>query len=192
MQESVQTTVQETVQKTAEQVMNMHDKMMQIVDQYLIPFGWKLLAAIAIFVIGKWLAKMVSNVVEGIMTRAKVSPALISFGKNMIYYVLVVMVVIAALSKLGIETTSFVALIGAAGLAIGLALQGALSNFAAGVMILVFEPFNLHDTIEAGGTMGKVKEIQMFNTIIIPDDGKTVIVPNSKITADKIVVHKKA
>lgn len=188
MQDQVQT----TVQKTAEQVMTMHEKMMQFADQYLIPFGWKLLAAIAIFMIGKWLARVIANVLEGVMTRAKVSPALISFGKTMVYYVLVVMVVIAALSKLGIETTSFVALIGAAGLAIGLALQGALSNFAAGIMILVFEPFNLGDTIEAGGTLGQVKEIQMFNTIFLTAEGKIVIIPNSKITGDKIIVHKKA
>ena len=187
MQDSVQT----TVQKTAEQVVSMQEKMVQFTDQYLIPFAWKLLAAVAIFMIGKWLARIVSNLIEGAMTRAKVSPALISFGKHLTYCALWVMVVIAALSKLGIETTSFVALVGAAGLAIGLALQGALSNFAAGVMILIFEPFNLGDTIEGGGVLGTVKEIQMFNTIMVTAEGQTVILPNSKITGDKIVVHKK-
>jgi len=169
----------------------MPEKLQQVLDQYVIPFGWKFLAAAAIFIIGKFVAKLIANALDGMMTRAKVKPSLVTFAKNVTYYVLVLFVAIAALNKLGVETTSFVAMVGAAGLAVGLALQGALSNFAAGVMILIFQPFDVGDRIEAGGTAGIVKEIQTFNTIIHTDDKKIVIVPNSKITGDKIVVHGK-
>ncbi|MBF0619721.1 MAG: mechanosensitive ion channel [Candidatus Omnitrophica bacterium] len=160
--------------------------------QYFLPFAWKLLAALLIFLVGQWVARFSASIVEQIMKKAKMNPALVSFGRHMTYFVLWIFVAIAALNKLGVETTSFVALVGAAGLAVGLALQGALSNFAAGVMILIFQPFGIGDTIEAGGALGIVTEIQMFNTIFMADDGKVVIVPNSKVTADKIIVHKKA
>jgi small conductance mechanosensitive channel len=169
----------------------MTEQAQHILDQYLIPFGWKLLAAVAIFIIGQWVARTITRAIEAAMTRAKVSPSLVTFTKHVAYYAMWIMVVIAALNKLGVETTSFVALVGAAGLAIGLALQGALSNFAAGVMVLIFEPFAIGDYIEGGGTAGIVKEIQMFNTIIHTEDKKVVIVPNSKITGDKIVVYGK-
>ena len=105
-------------------------------------------------------------------------------------YVILIFVILAALGKLGVQTNSFVALIGAAGLAVGFALQGSLANFAAGVMIIMLEPFKAGDVIEAGGASGTVKEIQIFSTIMTSED-KKIIVPNSKITGDKIVVHKK-
>jgi small conductance mechanosensitive channel len=144
-----------------------------------------------IFLVGQWVARLLSMIVERMMTRTKVNPSLVTFGKNVVYYALWIMVAIAALNKLGVETTSFVALVGAAGLAVGLALQGSLSNFAAGVLILIFQPFNLGDKIETTGVVGIVKEIQMFNTVVHTDDKKVVIIPNSKITGDKIVVHNK-
>lgn len=169
----------------------MPEQAQQIVQQYVVPFAWRLLAAAAIFILGKWVAKIIANVAEGVMTRAKVKASLVAFGRTMLYYTMLLFVAIASLSKLGIETTSFVAIVGAAGLAIGLALQGALSNFAAGVMLLIFQPFDIGDFIEGGGTAGRVHEIQMFNTIIHTDDKKVVIVPNSKITGDKVVVHGK-
>ena len=126
------------------------------------------------------------------MDKSKVNPPLVSFSKNLVYYGILVFVAIAALNKLGVETNSFVAIIGAAGLAVGLALQGSLANFAAGVMIVLFQPFQVGDYIEAGGAVGKVQEIQIFSTIIISDDKKRVIVPNAKVTSDKIVIHAKA
>ncbi|MBF0569762.1 MAG: mechanosensitive ion channel [Candidatus Omnitrophica bacterium] len=156
------------------------------------PFLVNLLVAFVIFFVGQWVAKIASNIVGDLMKQAKLNPALVSFGKHMTYFVLWIFVAIAALNKLGVETTSFVALVGAAGLAVGLALQGALSNFAAGVMILIFQPFGIGDTIDAGGALGVVQEIQMFNTIFLTAEDKTVIVPNSKITADKITVQKRA
>ena len=99
---------------------------------------------------------------------------------------------IAALNKIGIETNSFLAIIGAAGLAVGLALQGSLSNFAAGVMMIIFHPFKLGDYVEAGGAEGTVTEIQIFSTVIETKDNKRVIVPNAKITGDKITIHPEA
>jgi len=159
--------------------------------EYVLPIAWKILTALIIFMVGQWVAKLVAMVVEKVMTRAKVNPSLITFSRHVVYYALWVMVAIAALNKLGVETTSFVALVGAAGLAVGLALQGSLSNFAAGVLILIFQPFNLGDRVETTGVAGIVKEIQMFNTIVHTDDKKIVIIPNSKITGDKIIVHNK-
>ncbi|MBF0388239.1 MAG: mechanosensitive ion channel [Candidatus Omnitrophica bacterium] len=163
-----------------------------IYQQYILPWGLKIFAALAIFIIGKWVARLISVLAGRAMATAKMSPSLVTFGTHVIYYALWIMVAIAALNKLGVETTSFVALVGAAGLAVGLALQGALSNFAAGVMVLIFQPFGIGDEIEAGGTVGVVKEIQMFNTVFHTADGRMVIVPNAKITADKITINKKA
>ena len=156
---------------------------------FLIQYGINLLAAILIFVIGKWVARLLSRLSEKAMMKSKVNETLASFAKNLIYYGILIFVAIAALSKLGIETNSFVAIIGAAGLAVGFALQGSLANFAAGVMIILFQPFGVGDTIEAGGATGVVQEIQVFSTIIHSADNKRVIVPNAKITGDKITVH---
>jgi len=156
---------------------------------YLALYGMNVVAAILIFVIGKWCSRMLSGVLEKLMVKSKVNPNLSSFAKNIAYFGLLIFVILAALEKLGIQTTSFIAIIGAAGLAVGLALQGSLANFAAGVMIIMFEPFMVGDTVEAGGAMGTVAEIQIFSTIINAADNKKVIVPNSKITGDKITVY---
>lgn len=158
---------------------------------YFIQYGLSFLAAILIFIIGKWVAKIVSQLIEKAMEASKIEKTLAVFTKNMVYYVILIFVIIAALGKLGVQTNSFVALIGAAGLAVGFALQGSLSNFAAGVMIIMFEPFKVGDTVEAGGASGKVVELQMFSTIMSSPDNKKIIVPNSKITGDKIVVYPK-
>ena len=132
----------------------------------------------------------VSKIAGGAMAKSKLNETLASFLKNIIYYVLFIFVCIAALNKIGLETTSFVALIGAAGLAVGLALQGSLANFAAVVMLILFQPFKVGDEVEAGGAVGIVKEIQIFSTIMHSADKKVVIIPNAKITADKIIIHK--
>jgi small conductance mechanosensitive channel len=159
---------------------------------YLIQYGLPVVYAILIFIIGKWVARLASKIAGGAMHKAKLNETLAAFLTNIIYYTLLIFVCIAALNKVGVETTSFVALIGAAGLAVGLALQGSLSNFAAGVMLILFQPFKVGDTIDAGGASGLVKEIQIFSTILETAEKNKVIVPNSKITADKIVVHLKA
>ena len=156
---------------------------------YAVQYGLSFLAAILIFIIGKWVARLVARLIENAMAKSKIEKTLASFAKNMIYYTILIFVIIAALGKLGIQTSSFVALIGAAGLAVGPALQGSLANFAAGVMIIMFEPFKTGNTIESSGATGVVEEIQIFNTIL-RSDNKKIILPNSKITSDKIVVHQ--
>ncbi|MBF0504618.1 MAG: mechanosensitive ion channel [Candidatus Omnitrophica bacterium] len=159
--------------------------------EYLTQFGLNFIAALAIFIIGKWAAHIVSRLFERFLLKAKVEKTLAIFGKNAVYFTILTFVAIAALNKIGVETSSFLAIIGAAGLAVGLALQGSLSNFASGVMMIIFHPFALEDYIEAGGAEGTVSEIQIFNTIITTKDNKRVIVPNAKITGDKITVHPK-
>lgn len=161
------------------------------IHDYLIQFGMNFLAALAIFIIGKWVARIISNLLEKALLRSKVEKTLAGFGKHIAYFSILTFVCIAALNKIGVETNSFLAVVGAAGLAVGLALQGSLSNFAAGVMMIIFRPFGVEDYIEAGGAEGTVTEIQIFNTVIETRDHKRVIVPNAKITGDKIVVYPK-
>lgn len=165
---------------------NIWDKAVALFMQYGLSFVY----AALIFIIGKWAAHVVSKISASAMHKAKLNETLTSFLKNIVYYVLLIFVCIAALNKIGIETTSFVALIGAAGLAIGLALQGSLANFAAGVMLILFQPFKVGDEVEAGGASGIVQEIQIFSTIMKTSDNKTIIVPNAKITSDKIIIHR--
>ncbi len=155
---------------------------------YAIQYGLSFIYALLIFFIGRWIAALISRLIEKALLRSKTNAALVSFIKTLIYYGLLIFVIIAALSKLGIETTSFVAIIGAAGLAIGLALQGSLANFASGVLLILFQHFRIGDEIEAGGASGTVKEIQIFNTVLETKEGKKVIIPNSKITSDKITI----
>jgi small conductance mechanosensitive channel len=157
---------------------------------YLIQYGLTFVYAILIFIIGKWVARFVSKMAGKAMHKSKLNETLASFLKNIIYYMLLIFVVLAALNKIGVETTSFVALIGVAGLAVGLALQGSLSNFAAGVMLILFQPFKVGEEVEAGGASGVVKEIQIFNTIMETNDKKKIIIPNAKITSDKIIIHR--
>lgn len=153
---------------------------------YVVQYGLSLIAAILILVIGKWLARIISRVVEKLMIKANVEKTLASFVKNITYIGLMVFVVIAALNKIGVQTTSLIAIIGAAGLAVGLALQGSLANFAAGIMLIIFKPFKVGDFIQAAGTMGTVVEIQIFNTILDHFDNRRIVVPNSKITSDNV------
>ena len=150
-------------------------------------YGIRVIAALAILIIGRWVAKGLRNLLRRIMKRGEVDKTLISFVCNLVYVLLLAFVVIAAINKLGIQTTSFIAIIGAAGLAIGLALQGSLANFAAGVLMIIFRPFKVGDLIEGGGTAGTVEEIQIFATQLKSADNKTIIVPNSKILGGNIV-----
>lgn len=157
------------------------------VYELLTVYGLKLVAAIVIFVIGRWVAKLVRKIIERLMVKSNVDQTLVSFTGNLAYIALLAFVVIAALGQLGVQTTSFIAVLGAAGLAIGLALQGSLSNFAAGFLMIIFRPFKVGDYIEGAGTAGTVEEIQIFTTQLKTPDNKTVIIPNSSLTADNIV-----
>ncbi|WP_319404532.1 mechanosensitive ion channel domain-containing protein [uncultured Desulfosarcina sp.] len=163
------------------------EAMLDKIYQLLTVYGLKVLAALAIFIIGRWVARGVRKLVERIMTKGKVDHTLITFTSNMAYIGLLVFIVIAALGQLGIQTTSFIAILGAAGLAVGLALQGSLSNFAAGFLLIIFRPFKVGDLIEAAGVFGVVEAIQIFTTQLKTADNKTVIVPNAKLTDDNIV-----
>lgn len=163
----------------------MEESITKAVDM-AIPFAINLIAAIVIYIIGKWLAGVISRGVEKLMIKAKVDTALAGFTKNIVKIIILVFAIMAAIGKLGVQTTSFIAVIGAAGLAVGMALQGTLSNFAAGVMLILFKPFKIGDFIEGGGIMGTVKEIQIFNTILASPDNRKIILPNSKISGDTI------
>jgi small conductance mechanosensitive channel len=150
-------------------------------------YGLKLLAAVVILIIGRWVAKWLRGVVRRMMERSQVDPMIIGFVSSIAYIGLMVFVVVAALGQLGIQTTSFIAILGAAGLAIGLALQGSLANFAAGFLMIVFRPFKVGDFIEGGGVAGTVEAIEIFTTTLKTPDNKIIIVPNAKISGDNIV-----
>ena len=150
-------------------------------------YGLKLLAAVAIFIIGKWVAKRLKVILAKMMAKGKTDPTIIGFTGNIAYVAMMAFVVLAALGQLGIQTTSFIAILGAAGLAIGLALQGSLSNFAAGFLMIIFRPFKVGDFIEGAGVAGVVEEISIFTTTMKTGDNKTIIVPNSSLSNGNIV-----
>ena len=149
-------------------------------------WGLKVVAAIAIFIIGRWVAKAVRSGVRRMMTKADVDSIIIGFVGSMTYIALLAFVVIAALGQLGIQTTSFIAILGAAGLAVGLALQGSLANFAAGFLMIIFRPFKVGDFIEGAGVAGVVEAIDIFTTTLKTGDNKLIIIPNAKLSGDNI------
>ena len=149
-------------------------------------WGPMLLKSVITLVIGWLVAKFLRGVFRRVLDKANVEKTLISFLTNVFYMALLTLVVITALGKLGVPTGSFIAVIGAAGLAIGFALQGSLGNFAAGVMLIIFRPFKVGDYIEAAGTSGTVEGIQVFASTLRTPDNKTITIPNSAITAGNI------
>jgi len=158
-----------------------------VITAFLAKYWLQVVAAIIIFVVGRWLAKLISNLVAKALTRAHVEPTLTNFVKNLCHIALFTFVIIAALKKLGIPMTEFTVVVGAAGLAIGFALQGSLANFAAGVMLIIFKPFKVGDFVELAGKKGTVQEIQIFNTILNAPDNVRIIVPNGQVTASNIM-----
>lgn len=163
------------------------DETIQSLQNTVATCGLQLLAALLIFLIGRWAAGGVRGLVHRLLTKRQVEGTIISFVSNLAYIAIMTFVVLAALSKLGVQTTSFIAVIGAAGLAIGLAFQSSLSNFAAGFLLILFQPFKKGDFIEGAGTAGIVEEIQIFTTRLLTPDNKLIIVPNSKLMGDNIV-----
>jgi small conductance mechanosensitive channel len=174
-----------------ESTLSKGEELMETVVQWLlqdgINIGKAILMALIIFVVGKWIAGAIKNKLRSTMEKRNVDPALISFGTSIIYYVLMIAVVLAAVQQVGFQTTSLVAVLGAAGLAVGLALQGSLSNFASGVLIIMFRPFKIGDFIDAGGQAGVVQEIGVLVTIMKTPDNKKIIQPNSAIMSGAIV-----
>ena len=149
-------------------------------------FAGNVLAAIAIYIIGKIVVRILTSLLEKVMTRAKVDATLSAFLSNIAHYVLITFVILMALESLGVNTTSLAAILGAAGLAVGLALQSSLSNFASGVMIILFKPFRVGDFIDAAGVSGTVEEISIFSTLMKTGDNKQIIVPNGSIYGGNI------
>lgn len=152
----------------------------------VINYGIKLIIAILVFLIGKWLSNRVCKVFVKIMEKNDVDQTLSAFLRNILYYVLLTAVIIAAAGQLGINTTSFLTVLGAASLAIGLALKDSLANFSSGVMLILFRPFGIGDVVSVAGETGKVQEITIFNTIINTADNKKKIIPNGVISNDTI------
>jgi small conductance mechanosensitive channel len=157
------------------------DQIIVLVQEQGTAIGMKLFAAVAIFIVGRWVASIVVKMVRKALAKTEMEDTLERFLCNILSAVLTTVVLIAAIGALGVETTSLLAVLGAAGLAIGLALQGSLSNFASGVLIVMFRPYKVGDFIDAAGIAGTVKEVQIFTTIIHTGDNKKIIVPNSQI-----------
>jgi small conductance mechanosensitive channel len=162
------------------------DQIMVFVTEQGPGLAMQLITAILIFVIGRWIAQFITNLVRKALARTDMEDTLERFLCNIVYTVLLAAVVIAAIGQLGVETTSILAIFGAAGLAVGLALQGSLANFAAGVLIVGFRPYKVGDFIEAGGEAGTVDEVQIFTTVLKSPDNKKIIVPNAQIMSGTI------
>ena len=158
----------------------------QFMSSNVAPFAYNLIAALVIFTIGKWLAGRVSTMLKSMLGK-KIDTTVASFVGNLLHIGLLAVVVIAALDRLGVETTSLIALVGAAGLAVGLALKDSLGNFAAGVMLIMFRPFKVGDYVEVAGAAGSVTEIRIFATVLTTPDNKVITVPNGPIMAGNIV-----
>ena len=158
------------------------EKIIDTLTLWATTYSMKIIAAVLIFMIGKWLAKKVSNVFIKLLEKNKVDVTLTRFLQSIVYYTLLIVVLIAAAGQLGINTASFLTIVGAAGLAIGLALKDSLSNFSSGVMLILFRPFRVGDFATVGGVTGNVKSIDIFNTTLNTPDNQRVIVPNANIT----------
>ena len=146
----------------------------------------KLVIALLIYVIGKWIVNRITNFSRKLMNARDVDPTLVNFLSNVVYAILLVAVILAALDTLGLPVTSLLAVVGAAGLAVGLALKDSLGNFAAGVMLVMFRPFSKGDVVEVAGVTGKVNEVRIFSTILTTADNKQIIIPNGQVAADTI------
>ncbi len=162
------------------------DKLLAQAQILSIEFGLKIVTALAIFIIGKWVARKLGSAVTKLLEKGSGDPMLVRFVGNIVYFALLTFVILAAIAQMGVQTTSFVAALGAAGFAVGLALQGSLGNFAAGILLLVFRPFRVGHFIEGAGTAGTVEEVHIFNTRLRTPDNKSIVIPNSQLTSGTI------
>ncbi len=159
----------------------------QALSTAIVAWGGRLLAALLILLIGWWLARRASNAIRGVTMRGGADPLLGNFLRNMVFAVLLTLVVVGALDRVGVPTTSLLAALGAAGLAVGLALQGSLSNLAAGVMLMIVRPFRVGEYVEVAGVAGTVKTVGLMQTVLHSPDNRQITVPNGKILGDAIV-----
>jgi small conductance mechanosensitive channel len=162
------------------------DDVRRFAESYLLPFAVKLLMGVAIFVIGRWISRLVLRGFDRILERGRVDVSLRKFLGDMAYAALFVIVVLAALDTVGVKTTALLAVLGGAALAIGLALQGSLSNFAAGVMLIVLRPYKVSDWVTIGKYTGRVDAIRVFNTVLITGDSREITIPNGQIITQPI------
>lgn len=161
-------------------------QLMENMTELFVTYGIKILLAIVVYYLGQKLASWISGFCFRTLELKNVDPTISKFTRNIVYYCLFTMVIIASLGQLGIQTASFVAVIGAAGLAIGFALQGSLANFASGVLLILFRPIRIGDYVEVAGASGSVREISIFSTVLLTPDNKTVIVSNSGVMGNTI------
>lgn len=157
------------------------------IQAYGMEYGILALQALAIFIIGRIIAGIIRKIADNVMKRGGMDDMLRKFIRNILYAVLMTFVIIATISKLGIQTASLVAVIGAAGLAVGLALQGSLANFAAGVLMIIFRPYKIGDLVNVAGTEGFVEEVDVFTSVLRTPDKTKIIIPNGQIMSDKII-----
>jgi len=167
------------------------NKYVDIAIQYGTEYGVKIIGAIAIFVIGKWIAKKLSSLMKKGMDRGKIDSTLSAFIASVVDILLLVVVVLAAIKNLGVDTTSFIAILGAAGLAIGLALQGTFGNIGSGAILILFRPFEVGNVVSIGGESGTVEAITLFNTTLLTPDNKVILIPNSSVASGNITNFSK-
>ena len=167
-------------------ITSLHDYLLSIIN-LLLDYSPKLLAALLLFFIGGYAIRFINNLARKILIKREVEPTLVEFLCNVLFWGLRIVLIIAVISKLGIESTSFVAILGAAGLAVGLSLQGSLSNFAGGILIILFKPFKLGDTILAQNVEGTVIDIQIFVTQLQTDNNQVIFIPNGTLSNNTII-----
>lgn len=163
----------------------------ETLSNFVVLYGLSLIGSALILIIGRWVVHFLVRTARTFMEKAKVDKTLVNFGSNLLYYALMAFVILAALQNLGFTVTSIVAVFGAATLAVGLALQDSLSNFAAGVMLILFQQFKVGDFVELSGEFGRVEEIRIFNTVLVSPDNKTIIIPNGTILSNTITNYSK-
>lgn len=159
-----------------------YSALLEKLQPLLLEYGGKVLAALLVFFVGKWICARLTNVVVRVLSVRKVDETLIGFLRGVIYYTLLTSVVIAAAGQLGIKTTSFLAVLGAASLAVGLALKDSLANFSSGVLLILFRPFSVGDVVTVAGETGTVQQISVFNTLLVTADNQRKIIPNGAIS----------
>lgn len=157
----------------------------------VIQFGWNLVAAIILLFVGKAISRLLSRGLEKLLLKRKVDITIVQFFTALVRYITLAFFVVAALGRVGIETSSIIAVIGAAGLAVGLALQGSLSNFAAGVLLVSLRPFRAGEVVQIGAMTGTVEKVHIFSTTLLTGDSKEVVIPNGKIIADNIINYSR-
>lgn len=157
----------------------------------VIQFGWNLVAAVILLFIGKFISRLLSRGLEKLLLKRKVDITIVQFFTALVRYITLAFFVVAALGRVGIETSSIIAVIGAAGLAVGLALQSSLSNFAAGVLLVSLRPFRAGEVVQIGAMTGTVEKVHIFSTTLLTGDSKEVVIPNGKIIADNIINYSR-